>query len=93
MHVDHPKQDHQVLSMSKTEQEMEEPEIVDGVRTLRPLPFNIDLEEIPSLSIQRCSPLICVNDDIVRSQISRLSPSGKVDSIIFADQCHQANLP
>lgn len=65
LHIDHPKQDRQVLAMSKEEQESQDVELVDGVRTLRPLPFDIELEEIPNLSIQRCSPLICVNDDIV----------------------------
>jgi hypothetical protein len=65
MHVDHPQQDRQILSISKEEQVVEKAEVIDGVQTLRPLAYDVDLEDIPSLSIQRCSPLICVNDDIV----------------------------
>lgn len=65
IHVNHPKQDKQILAKSKEEQVVEKPEIIDGVETLRPLPYDVELEEIPSLAIRRCSPLICVNDDIV----------------------------
>lgn len=65
IHVNHPKQDKQILAKSKEEQVVEQPEVVDGVETLRPLPYDVELEEIPSLAVRRCSPLICVNDDIV----------------------------
>ena len=70
IYVNHPKQDKQILAKSKEEQVVEKPEIIDGVETLRPLPYDVELEEIPSLAIRRCSPLICVNDDIV-SGLSR----------------------
>ncbi|KAH8080217.1 hypothetical protein HD553DRAFT_122785 [Filobasidium floriforme] len=67
IHVNHPKQDKQILAKSKEEQVVEKPEIIDGVETLRPLPYDVELEEIPSLAIRRCSPLICVNDDIINA--------------------------
>jgi hypothetical protein len=63
--IEHPEQDIQLLAMSSAEQEGAKPQVVEGVKTLRPLPYDIELADIPNLSIRRCSPLLCVNDDIV----------------------------
>jgi hypothetical protein len=76
--IEHPDQPNQILSVSKLEQDLMKPEVVEGVRTLLPLPFDVQLEDIPNLSIERCSPLVCVNDDIVsQSPMVRFATSAQ----------------
>jgi hypothetical protein len=93
MDIEHPEQDIQLLAMSDAEQKEEEPHVIEGVKTLRPLPYDIELAKIPNLSIKRCSPLLCVNDDIVSyDQDNGLSKTNRMN-IDIPDKRHQAHLP
>ena len=90
--IEHPEQDIQLLAMSNAEQREEEPQVIEGVKTLRPLPYDIELANIPNLSIKRCSPLLCVNDDIVSyGQDNAFSTTNRMN-IHIPDKCHQADL-
>lgn len=53
---------------------------------LEPFPVDIPLSEIPNRAVQRCSPLTCVNQDIVSPhdvtrKVLRLMRRGQIDAI------------
>jgi len=91
--IEHPEQDIQLLAVSDAEQKEEEPDVVEGVKTLRPLPYDIELAKIPNLSIRRCSPLLCVNDDIVSHDQENVPSRTSQMNIGISDKRNQADLP
>ena len=58
---------------------------------MEPFEEDVQLEDIPRYCVERASPLVCVNQDLVSSSaISTCSLRSNAENT--ADQCYQANI-